>query len=65
MLTEEEVAKLTGKSFSVAKKVIVLADMTYRITSKDGEQYMGTCEFRPDRINLHIVNDLVTKASIG
>lgn len=53
-LTEEEaVAKITDSGMRV------------RVRSKDGESFMGTCDYRMDRVNLHIENGKVTKASIG
>lgn len=36
-----------------------------RIREKNGEHFMVTMDFRMDRVNLHIKDDLVYKASRG
>jgi hypothetical protein len=36
-----------------------------RITQRDGNGYMITCDFRLNRVNFHIENGLVTKATTG
>jgi hypothetical protein len=41
------------------------AGWTIRVTSRDGEDFMGTMDFRPDRLNLRIEKGTVTAADIG
>lgn len=36
-----------------------------RVTCKDGEFFIGTCDFRMDRVNIEINDGKVVKASIG
>ena len=36
-----------------------------RVRSEDGESFMGTCDYRMDRINLHITEGKVTSVSRG
>lgn len=53
-LTHEEAVKLAKEN-----------GFSTRVSMKDGESYMGTCDYRTDRINFTIVDDKVTKASKG
>ncbi len=36
-----------------------------RITRRDGREYMITCDFTINRVNFHIENGLITKATTG
>lgn len=36
-----------------------------RVRSEDGQAFMGTCDYRMDRINLHITDGKVTSATRG
>lgn len=36
-----------------------------RVRSEDGESFIGTCDYRMDRINLHIEDGKVVKANRG
>jgi hypothetical protein len=36
-----------------------------RIVHEDGEDFIGTMDFRTDRYNLYVTNGIVTLASIG
>jgi hypothetical protein len=36
-----------------------------RVTQRDGREYMITCDFTLNRVNFHIENGLVTKATTG
>jgi hypothetical protein len=36
-----------------------------RVTQRDGREYMITCDFTLNRINFHIENGLITKATTG
>lgn len=58
----KEVVGLT-ETEAVAK--IDAAGMKSRIRSKNGQAYVGTCDYRMDRVNLTIEKDLVTKATLG
>lgn len=37
----------------------------YRIASRDGEQYMLTCDYREDRINVDINGGIITNCWVG
>lgn len=47
--------------------VILIAErgFTSRIRSRDGKNYMGTCDFRMDRINLNITDGKIVRAGPG
>lgn len=50
---EEAVAKLTA------------AGSRYRIRMVDGQGCVGTCDYRLDRFNLILENNIVTKVTMG
>lgn len=37
----------------------------FRVRSRDGQRYMGTCDLRMDRLNVHVVDGVVTEANYG
>lgn len=37
----------------------------FRVVFQDGKHFMATRDFRTNRVNFHITNGVVTKASIG
>lgn len=64
--TAQELAReVVGTHESLAKDVILLHGCTWRILSRDGEALMGTCDLKPCRVNLKIVDGYITSASIG
>lgn len=56
---------LIGKTKEDASLLISTFKMRTRIRSVDGMGTIGTADFRQDRVNLHLVNNIVTKANIG
>ena len=40
-------------------------EVNYRIASKDGNYFILTRDYDPDRVNLHIDNDVVVKYNWG
>ena len=40
-------------------------EMRIRIRKEDGVPFMGTCDFRRDRINVEIVEGKIVAASMG
>ena len=56
---------LPGMSEVDAVAAIEKAGLTSRITSRDGEDFPITMDYRPDRLDLQIVNGKVTSATIG
>jgi hypothetical protein len=59
------VDELVGMTKDAAFDKIEAADMMGRIRSEDSKAFMGTCDWRTDRVNLHIEDGIVVKASIG
>jgi hypothetical protein len=56
---------LVGLTEDEAKAKITDLGMKVRIRNRDGETFMGTCDYRRDRVNLSIDNGKVTNATIG
>lgn len=54
-----------GMEKQAAIDLIHSKGMVSRVRSEDGKSFMGTCDARRDRVNLHVVNGKVEKASIG
>lgn len=53
MTKEAATAKMEGSGFRV------------RVTSEDGKSFIGTRDFRTDRVNLVVVGGKVVRASVG
>ncbi len=60
-----DVSKLIGLSEKEALDVISQNGFKARIDSKDGESFMGTCDYRLDRVKLSVYGGKVTTANIG
>ena len=56
---------LIGLTEEDAVNKVAGAGMKCRIRSRDGNPFIGTCDYRLDRFNLTIEKNLVTKASLG
>jgi len=56
---------LIGKNKSDAKKMVEDNDYAFRITSENGNDFMITCDFRMDRINVEIKEDIIINADFG
>lgn len=56
---------VVGGSEQNAVAAITSAGCTSRIQSRDGNAYMGTCDLKSTRVNLTIVDGIVTKATTG
>lgn len=53
---------IVGKSEQEVKSIL---DVPIRVVSKDGESFILTCDYNPDRINLKIKNGKITEAYCG
>jgi hypothetical protein len=62
MITESE---FTGRTLEIATKKAEDDGFTIRIVEKDGQMFMLTMDFRADRINFRIRNNIVTAAYGG
>ena len=76
LVTELPDMEPTQATKDMAKKVIGMHEKdaiaaiegmgdSYRIARRDDETFALTMDYRPDRINLEIDNDIVTAANIG
>lgn len=61
----EEASKLVGLTEDEASKVAVSNGWSVRVAKRDGEAYMLTTDYQPDRVNLTIVKGVVTGVSVG
>ena len=52
--------QLVGKTLEEGKVYAESQGCTIRVTSKDGEGMMVTMDFRPNRINVSIVKNVIT-----
>ena len=57
--------ELVGKNLNEVMEWLNRMDKRYRITSRDGNAYVITCDYRPERYNLDIVDGKVVKISMG
>lgn len=56
---------LIGKTEDEARNIIFNNGYHYRVTIKDGNYYVMTRDYRVDRINLVIKDNLIIKADLG
>jgi hypothetical protein len=63
--TEEFAATLVGTSAEEAEAAADAAGVTYRVVMVDGEPRAVTLDYRPDRVNVAIEDDVVTEATVG
>lgn len=66
MLTSVNVnAKLIGLTPEEANAVLLFHDMTARIVKEDGNSYIGIKNLDMSRVNITVMDGLVTEAYIG
>lgn len=63
--TKDMAKKVIGMHEKDAITAIEGIGDSYRIARRDDESFALTMDYRPDRINLEIDNDIVTAANIG
>lgn len=61
----QEVIGMTEEQAIQTIEGVSSEELSYRVTRRDDEFYPMTMDYRIDRINLEIDNELVTKTSIG
>jgi hypothetical protein len=64
-LTQDSADSLIGLTEDEAKKVAGERGWTVRVAMRDGEAFMLTTDYRQDRVNITVVNNLVTSVQIG
>jgi predicted small lipoprotein YifL len=64
-LTQDSADSLIGLTEDEAKKVATERGWSIRVAMRDGEAFMLTTDYRQDRVNITVVNNLVTSVQIG
>lgn len=57
--------ELVGMTEGAALAKIQKAGFQARVRERDGEHFMGTCDYRTDRVNLRISKGKITAAYVG
>lgn len=63
--TEEFAATIVGKSSDEAEAATEAAGFTYRVVMVDGEPRAVTMDYRPDRVNVSLKDDVVIASTVG
>ena len=61
----ELAGNVVGMSEADATSAVERAGYTVRVLSRDGEDFPATADYRVDRINVRVVDDEVTEATVG
>jgi hypothetical protein len=64
-MTEFDANTLIGLSKDAAMGKLTALRKRYRIVKEDGQPFMITSEFHPDRVNLTIANGKVSQVDFG
>lgn len=62
---EQFARSLIGMTEEAAQKSTEEAGYQFRVVSRDGKPLPSTSDLRPDRINVAILDDQVTEATVG
>lgn len=62
---EMNLDSIIGKPLSEVKRLLVLHDMSYRISTSDGIPQTLTCDYDPSRVNLKVENNLIKSYFVG
>ena len=65
MIARELAQQIVGLDMGLARYAIKVLGFVPRVSSYEGSSYILTMDYRLDRINLHIKNGMVERASIG
>lgn len=63
--TQVDYSTLVGQDYEKVKETLSKSGMLYRLCSKDGEAYFGTCDVVPHRANLAVANGKVVSITFG
>lgn len=64
-MSENIIEKIKDLTEELALEVIKQANMKSRILEKDGVNFMGSMDYKVDRVNLFLKDGKVYKATIG
>jgi len=56
---------LIGKTFEEARTILEQSGFSWRVTNVDGSSRIITDDYRPDRVNITLVNGIVLETSNG
>jgi len=65
MIADVDAAALVGSSEAEATEAAKSKGWDVRVVSRDGEDFPVTMDYRGDRVNLTIVDDVVTASTVG
>ncbi|MBM3828519.1 MAG: hypothetical protein FJW09_07745 [Actinobacteria bacterium] len=65
MIADVDAAALVGSSEAEALELAKTNGWEARVVSRDGEDFPITMDYRGDRVNLTIVDDVVTASTVG
>jgi hypothetical protein len=57
--------QLIGQTEIHVNELINNAGMDFRVMKRDGESFLGTADFNPERFNLEIENGIITNVYLG
>ena len=57
--------ELIGKKIEEVRAILEEKKLDYRTVRKDDDNYIVTCDFKPERFNLELDNGIVTAVSFG
>jgi hypothetical protein len=63
--TQALAASVVGMAEAEAEAAVTGANHTFRVVTRDGEQFAVTEDYSPTRINVTVVGEKVTEATIG
>ncbi|MFK7851380.1 MAG: hypothetical protein AB8D78_10420 [Akkermansiaceae bacterium] len=56
---------LVGQNFEKVKQALDSTEIRYRVVEKDGESFIVTMDFLPDRLNFKIKDGMITTVTKG
>lgn len=56
---------IIGKSEAESRKIVEENGYTFRVTAKDGVNYIVTCDFDTNRVNVVLVNNIIIESYLG
>lgn len=65
MITRERADILIGSTEAEAESCASRLGWGFRVGARDGENFMVTADYSPQRITVSIANDLVTSVNVG
>jgi polyribonucleotide nucleotidyltransferase len=61
----EIIQEVIGKTVAEANEICERNNMRSRISFEDGEAYMGTCDYDPNRLSFSVEKGIVKGANTG